>query len=80
MDMIAGTKDRRQPSAERKRDDARAVGGGECIAHDVKCVRLGLERREGGCNILRPPDFDWRDFAARRRSRRRRFFDRHMQR
>ena len=62
-------KDRRKPRAERKRDDARAVGDNECIAHDVKCVRLGLERLEGGSDILRSPDFEWRDFEAERASR-----------
>ena len=61
--------DRRQPRAERKRDDARAVGGNERIGHDVKCVRLGLERLEGGSDILRSPDFEWRDFEAERASR-----------
>ena len=69
LDIIAVVEDRRQPRAERKRDDARAVGGSECIAHDVKCVRLGLERLEGGSDILRSPDFEWRDFEAERASR-----------
>ena len=53
-----GSEDRRQPRAERKRDDARAVGDNESIFHDVKCVRLAFERLEDGRNILCAPDFD----------------------
>ena len=68
-DKIAGIEDRRQSRAERKRDDASAVGVNECIAHNVKCVRLCLERLEGGSNILCSPDFEWRDFDAERASR-----------
>jgi hypothetical protein len=69
LDKLAGIEDRRQPRAERKRDDARAVGGNERIDHDVNCVRLGFKRLEGGSDILRSPDFEWRDFEAERASR-----------
>src|SRR6516165_1275478 len=69
LDKIAVIEDRRQPRAERKRDDARAVGDNECIADDVECVRLGLDRLEGRSDILRPPHFEWRDFDAERASR-----------
>src|SRR3984893_3873761 len=66
LDIVAGAPDRRQPRAERKRDDACSVGSSESSDHDVKRVGLGLERREGRCDILRPPDFEWRDFEAGR--------------
>src|SRR5215470_13256798 len=55
LDKFADTDDCRQPRAERKRDDASTVGLNECIAHNVKCVRL--ERLEGGSNILYSPYF-----------------------
>src|SRR5450631_4402155 len=64
LDMIAGIKDCRQPRAERKRDDARAVGVNECIVHDVKCVRLGFERVKGWSDILRSVNCEWRDVNA----------------
>jgi len=67
--MTAVIEDRRQPRAERKRDNARAVGGNESIDHDVKCVRLGVERRERGSDILSSPDFERCDFDAERASR-----------
>ena len=69
FDKIAGTEDRRQSRAERKRDDARAVGGNERIDHNIKCVRLALERLEGGRDILRSPDFECGDFEAERAGR-----------
>src|SRR5262249_16830920 len=69
LDKIAGIEDRRQPRSERKRDDARAVGANERIDHDVNCVRLGFKRLEGGSDILRSPDFEWRDVEAERASR-----------
>jgi hypothetical protein len=69
LDIVAGAPDRRQPRAERKRDDACSVGSSESSDHDVKRVGLGLERREGRCDILRPPDFEWRDFEAERACR-----------
>src|SRR5262249_27665381 len=49
-----------------KRDDARAVGVNESVPHDVNCVRLGLESIERGSNVLRAPDFKWRDLEAER--------------
>ena len=60
----AGIEDRRQSRAERKRHDASTVGVNKGIAHNVKCVRLCLERFERGSNILCAPDFEWRDFDA----------------
>jgi hypothetical protein len=69
LDMIASIKDCRQPRAERKRDDAGTVRVNECIVHDVKCVRLGFERVERGCNILRSVNREWRNFNAERTSR-----------
>ncbi len=69
LDMIAVTEDVRQPPRELKGDDARAVGVNKGSAHDVKCVCLGLERLEGGHNILRSPDFEWHDFNAEFASR-----------
>ena len=41
----------------------------ECIARNVKCVRVCHERLEGGSNILCSPDFEWRDFDAERATR-----------
>ena len=64
MNKSAGVKDRRQSRADRKRHDASTVGINKCIAHNVKCVRLCLERLERGCNILGSPDFEWRDIDA----------------
>src|SRR5262249_16456574 len=52
LDKFADTDDCRQPRAKRKRDDASTVGLNKCVGHDVKCVRLCLERLEGGSNIL----------------------------
>ena len=49
---------------ERERDDARAVGGNECVDHHVKCVGLALECLEGGRDIRRSPDFKFGDFNA----------------
>src|SRR6516162_10934973 len=62
LNKRAGIEHRRQSRAERKRHDASTVGVNECIAHDVKCVRLCLEHLERGCNILGSSDFEWRDF------------------
>jgi hypothetical protein len=63
LNKIAKTDHRRKPSAERERDDARAVGGNESILHNVKCVRWG-ERFEGWRDIFRTSDFESRDFDA----------------
>src|SRR5262245_5955833 len=68
LDKFADTDDCRQSRANRKRDDASTVGVNECIARNVKCVRLCLERLEGGSNILCSPDFEWRNFDAKRAS------------
>src|SRR5262245_12574410 len=64
LNKRAGIEDRRQSRAERKRHDASTVGVNEGITHNVKCVRLCLERLERSCNILGSPDFEWRDFDA----------------
>src|SRR5215475_6506033 len=68
LDKFADTDDCRQSRAKRKRDDASTIGLNECIARNVKCVRLCLERFEGGSNILCSPDFEWRNFDAKRAS------------
>src|SRR5215469_2203247 len=66
--MVAVIEDRRQPRAERKRDDTCAVRGSESITHDVKCiglsVRLSLERFKSGRDVLRSLDFEWQGFEA----------------
>jgi hypothetical protein len=49
--------------------DAREIGNNELIDHDVKRIRLALDGLEGRNDILRPPDFEWRDFEAERASR-----------
>src|SRR6266511_6024461 len=36
----------------------------------MKRVRAALERLEGGCDILRSPDFEWGDLKAERAGRR----------
>src|SRR5262249_32874999 len=64
LNKRAGIENHRQSRAERKRDDTSTVGVNERIAHDVKCVRLSLERLERGCNILGSPDFERRDLNA----------------
>src|ERR1700722_17690399 len=64
LDKIAVTEDRRQPRSERKRDDWRFVDENESVLRDVKCIRLGLKSLEDGRNILRAPDFEWRDFET----------------
>ena len=69
LDPIASIEDCRQPRAERKCEDARAVGGRESIGHNIKCVGLDLERREGGSDVLRSPDFPCVDLKAERASR-----------
>ena len=66
MDEIAAWEDSGEPRAARKRGDAHAVGGNESIVHDVKCVSFGLERLEGGRNILCSPDSVRRNFEADR--------------
>src|SRR5258706_15560549 len=68
-DKIVGTEDRRQPGTKRRRDDARAVGNDELVDHDIKRVRLALDRLEGRNDILCPADFERRDFEAERASR-----------
>src|SRR5262245_16473926 len=55
---------RRQSRGECQGVDTNSVGEYECIGHDVKCVRLGFERLEGGSDILRSADCKWRDFDA----------------
>ena len=70
LNKRAGIEDRRQSRAERKRHDASTVGVNESIAHNVKCVRLCLERFERGSNILCSPDFEWRNFDAEPASQR----------
>src|SRR5262249_39167580 len=58
-----------EPDADQRVDaQAQACGAGdnECILHDVKCVRLGVERGEGGGNIVCAPDFEWHYFEAER--------------
>jgi hypothetical protein len=52
----------RESQASRKRHEARPVGSNESVIYNVKCV--DFERLEGGCNIIRPPDPEWRDFEA----------------
>src|SRR5215472_9319459 len=69
LDKVASTEDCRQPRTERQRKNSSAVGGNESILRDVKCIRLGLERLEGGTDILRSSNFEWRDFEAERASR-----------
>ena len=64
LDIGAGVEGCRQPRAERKRGNLIAIDGKDRIGHDVKCVGLGREPLEGGPNILRPPDFERRDFEA----------------
>jgi len=65
LDKIAAIEDRWQSLAKRKRVDARAIGGDESLGYDVKCVHhLGLECLEGGSDIFRSPDFEWRDFET----------------
>jgi hypothetical protein len=68
LDKFADIEDRRQPSAERKRDGASAIGDNQSIDHNVKRVRSGLECVEGGSEILCSLDFEWRDFDAERAS------------
>src|SRR5262249_58447828 len=65
LDILTITEDRWQPRTERQRNDPCAVGSKECSSHDVKCVRLAFEHLEGGSDILRLPDFEWRDFEAK---------------
>ena len=69
LDIIAYIENRRQPRSERKRDYTRAVGNNESSAHNEKCVRLGFERLEGGSDILRSADCEWRDLDAERTCR-----------
>ena len=66
MDLLAIAEQCRQPGTERRCYDARAVGTNESTDHDVKRVRFRLDRLDGGTDILRSPDFGWRDFDAER--------------
>src|SRR5262249_5066457 len=59
LDLLAIAEQCRQPGAERRCNDARAVGTNESTDHDVKCVRLRLDRLDGGNDVLRSPDFGW---------------------
>src|SRR5262249_28774217 len=69
LDISAGIENRRLPRVERKRCDTRAICENETSAHDVKRIRLGLERVECGSDILSSADRKWRDFDAERASR-----------
>ena len=53
-----------------KRVDAHLVEIHERVANNIKCLRAALERLQGGCDILRAPDFQWDDLEAERASRR----------
>src|SRR5262249_33963537 len=69
LDLLAIAEQCRQPGTERRCNDARAVGTNESTDHDVKRVRFRLDRLDGGTDILRSPDFGWRDFDAERACR-----------
>src|SRR6516225_4371253 len=53
LDLLAIAEQCRQPGTDR----------------DVKRVRFRLDRLDGGTDILRSPDFGWRDFDAERACR-----------
>src|SRR5262245_13458195 len=66
LDLLAIAEQCRQPGAERRCNDARAVGTNESTDHDVTCVRLRLDRCDGGNQFLRSPDFGWHYFNTER--------------
>jgi hypothetical protein len=41
--------------------DAIPVGVNEGVGTNIKCLRAAIERLEGGCDILRSPDFECGD-------------------
>lgn len=65
---IIAREDRRQPLAECKGNDAAVVSGNERISNNIKRVNLRFERLKGWGDIFRTPDFEWRDFEAKRAS------------
>src|SRR5262249_17206157 len=69
LDLLAIAEQCRQPGAERRCNDARAVGTNEGTDHDVECVRLRLDRLDGGNDVLRSPDFGWSGFNTERAGR-----------
>src|SRR5262249_24426180 len=70
FDQAAAIKNRRQPRAKRKGDDVGMVGKNESITHDIKRVRLGLERHERVSDVLRSSNSERGDFEAERACRR----------
>ena len=53
----------------RRPDNLRTVRDNKYILDNVKCVSPCIERCEAGCNILRSPDCEWRNFEAERAGR-----------
>jgi len=66
LDKLAGTENCGQSAGEGKRHDGGTVRDDDCILHDVKGIGLGIERFEGGSDILRSPDLQRGDFDAMR--------------
>src|SRR5262249_56398039 len=64
LTKIASTKNRRQPRAKCRRENACLVSNKELIDRKRKCDRAGLEPVKGGRNILSPLDHDRRDFQT----------------
>ena len=60
---------RRQSRAHRQDVDAGPVGVHERVGTKIKCIRAVLERLEGGCDVLRSPDFGCSDLKAERAGR-----------
>src|SRR6516165_551709 len=62
---VTFAKDRGQPLAKRKREDARAVGNDKLIYSNIKCVSSSLEILESGPDIVSPTDSEWSNFEVK---------------
>src|SRR5262245_8904063 len=64
LDVLPCTVHRRQSRAHSQDIDASPVGVHERVRTNIKCIRAVLERLEGGCDVLRSPDFGCSDLTS----------------
>jgi hypothetical protein len=57
---------RRQSRAQRQGVDSSPIDVQERVNNDIKCLGAALESLEGGCDILRSPDFQCGNLEAER--------------
>jgi hypothetical protein len=69
LNVLPSALHRRQSRAHRQDVDAGPIGVHERVGTKIKCIRAVLERLEGGCDVLRSPDFGCSDLKAERAGR-----------